>query len=416
MPSSKSLLQRFLLGALLADGITELHEVYHCNDTLACLAAIQSLDAKQLAGPHLRIHGCNGLINPHDNIIHCGESGFALRTLASVAALASRQITLTGSGSILKRPVDFFEKVFPELNVECKTNGGFLPLNIQGPLQFKDITIDGSLSSQFLSGLLMVYPLANEDHVIEVKNLSSKQYIDLTLQVMKDFGVTVTHESYQKFFIPGNQKYKACKATIEGDWSAASFMLVAGATSGAVTVENLNPDSLQPDKAIITVLKSCGVEVSIKNKSVSTISPDLKPQTLNFKPQSSNLKPFVFDATGCPDLFPPLVALATRCNGISEITGVERLIHKESNRALALQQEFSKMNDKLISIEGNKMIIRGGSPLQSATVDSHNDHRIAMSLAIAGLNVDGGIKISGCESVEKSYPDFFASLEKLRKS
>jgi 3-phosphoshikimate 1-carboxyvinyltransferase len=317
--------------------------------------------------------------------------------------------------------------VFPELGVECKTNRGFLPISIQGPLQFKNISTDGSLSSQFLSGLLMVYPLANKDHVIEVKNLNSKQYIDLTIQVMKDFGVNVTHESYQKFFIPGNQKYKACKATIEGDWSAASFMLVAGATAGKVTVNNLPMNSLQPDRAIVEVLRACGAEVILKDNSVSATSPDfiriparlshsgvaIGTQTSNLKHQASNLKPFNFDSTDCPDLFPPLVALAVRCNGISEITGVERLIHKESNRALALQQEFSKMNDKLISIAGNKMIIRGGLPLLSATVDSHNDHRIAMSLAIAGLNVEGGIHISGCEAVKKSYPDFFANLEKL---
>ncbi|MCX6275439.1 MAG: 3-phosphoshikimate 1-carboxyvinyltransferase [Bacteroidetes bacterium] len=426
VPSSKSLLQRYLIGALLAEGVTELYDVHHCNDTLACLDAVQSFQSQSQIGSGLRIEGGNGVIYPSIDRINCGESGFALRALASVAALAAGQITLTGSGSLQRRPVSFFENVFPELGVECKTNGGFLPLNVRGPMRFKDISIDGSLSSQFLSGLLIVYPLANKDHVIDVKNLSSKHYIDLTLQVMKDFGVNVTHESYQKFFIPGNQKYKSCKAVIEGDWSAASFLLVAGATAGEVTVNNLSMNSLQPDKAIVEVLRSCGAEVTLNNNSVSVTSSDFKLRTSNFKSrgfthdreqasrlQTHNLKPFKFDSTDCPDLFPPLVALAARCNGISEITGVQRLIHKESNRALALQQEFSKMNDKLISIEGNKMIICGGLPLKSANVDSHNDHRIAMSLAIAGLNVEGGIQISGCESVQKSYPDFFANLEKL---
>lgn len=434
VPSSKSLLQRFLIGALLADGVSELFDVHHCNDTLACLDAISSFRPQSLTGPGLRIEGVNGAINPDIESIHCGESGFALRALASVAALSSRKITLTGSGSLQRRPVSFFENVFPELGVECKTGDGFLPLHVQGPIHFKDISIDGSLSSQFLSGLLMVYPLAKEDHVIEVKNLNSKNYIDLTLQMMKDFGVIVNHESYQKFFIPGNQKYKACKSVIEGDWSAASFMLVAGATAGHVTVKGLSMHSLQPDKAIVEVLKSCGADVVQNDNSVSVTSPDFNPkyigdQTSNFKSQgftrdreqasrlqTPNLKPFNFDSIDCPDLFPPLVALAVRCNGISEITGVERLIHKESNRALALQQEFTKMNENLISISGNKMIIRGGLPLQSATVDSHNDHRIAMALAVAGLNVEGGIHIRGCESVEKSYPDFFASLEKLRSN
>lgn len=395
-----------MIGALLADGVTELNDVHHCNDTIACLSAIRSLMPDQPFGPGLQIRGCKAVISPQTDTIHCGESGFALRALTSIAALSFRQITLTGSGSLQRRPVNFFENVFPDLGVDCKTNGGFLPVKIKGPLQFKNILIDGSLSSQFLSGLLMVYPLAEEDHLIVVKNLNSKNYIDLTIQVMKDFGVTVTHDSNRKFFIPGKQKYKACKPRIEGDWSAASFMLVAGTTNGSVTVNNLSMNSLQPDKAIVEVLISCGSEVTVNSNSVSATSPD-------FKLRTNNLKPFRFDATGCPDLFPPLVALAVRCNGISEIIGVERLIHKESNRALALHREFSKLNEGLISVEGNKMIIRGGLPLKSAIVDSHNDHRIAMALAVAGLNVEGGITINNCEAVEKSYPEFFLHLKKL---
>ncbi|CAN5494026.1 3-phosphoshikimate 1-carboxyvinyltransferase [soil metagenome] len=400
VPSSKSLLQRYLIASFLADGETKLRNVHHCQDTLACLNAIipaKDIEASQV--DTLSIVGWNGSIDFPSGIIYCGESGFALRALASVAALSSRQISLTGSGSLLQRPVDFFEKVFPSLGIECKSNNGFLPLTLEGPMQFRDISIDGSLSSQFLSGLLMVYPFAKEDHVIEVKNLKSKNYIDLTIQVMKDFGVNVTHEDYTQFRIPGNQKYQACNADVEGDWSAGSIMLVAGASAGEVTIKNLSMDSLQPDKSILKVLNDIGAHVQVDGNRITV--------------RKGTMHSFSFDATDCPDLFPPLVALAIQCEGISEITGVERLIHKESNRALALQQEFSKLNDKLIDITGNKMIIRGGLALNSALVDSRHDHRIAMALAITGLNVEGKISINGAESVEKSYPEFFTDLAKL---
>ncbi len=395
-----------MIAAFLADGLTELKNVHHCNDTIACLRAVHLLNEslEMVEAPQfklLNIRGCRGRIIPSAGTVSCGESGFALRVMAAVAALSESEIILTGTGSLLQRPVSFFENVLTELKVVCKSTNGLLPLVIRGPMNFKNISVDGSLSSQFLSGLLMVYPLAGEDHTIEVSNLKSKQYIDLTIQVMKDFGVTVTHESYKQFFIPGKQKYTACSVEVEGDWSAASFMLVAGATAGEVTLNNLSMDSLQPDKLVMKVLMKAGADINVNNKSVSV--------------KKKNLESFSFDATDCPDLFPPLVALAVQCSGISEIIGVERLIHKESNRALALQLEFSKLNDKLIDIEGNKMIIHGGLPLQSAYVFSHNDHRIAMALAIAGLNVEGGITISGIESVEKSYPDFFVHLDKLMR-
>ena len=210
VPSSKSILQRYLIAGLLADGITELKDVSHCRDTLSCLSAIRNLSLQPAEEKLLRIAGCNGNIRPHTESINCGESGFALRALSAVAALSATRIVLNGVGSLLSRPVDFFEKVFSELDVECRTNHGFLPVSLKGPVHFRNITVDGSVSSQFLSGLLMVFPLAEKDHVIEVTNLKSKLYVDLTLQVMKEFGVSVTHENYKRFYIQGNQQYKAC--------------------------------------------------------------------------------------------------------------------------------------------------------------------------------------------------------------
>ena len=401
-PSSKSVLQRYIVAALLADGESELRHVIHCADSIACLEAVKLLGAKVsggLGGGVIRIAGCRGKILPVADVINCNESGFALRTLAAVAGLSEHEITLTGNGSLLKRPVDFIENVLPLLGIEANSNEGLLPLNIKGPMRFRDLSIDGSISSQFLSGLLMVFPFAGEEHTIEVNNLQSRQYVDLTIKVLKDFGIGVQHNNYQKFFIEGNQRYHSCSADIEGDWSSASCMLVAGATSGEITIQSLAMDSLQPDKAIAEVIRQAGAEVSVNDGNITV--------------KKGKVKSFSFDATHCPDLFPALVALAVQCEGVSEITGIHRLVHKESNRALALQKEFSKLNDKLITIEGNKMVVNGMKELKNATVDSHNDHRIAMALAVTGLNIPGGITIQRSEAVEKSYPEFFLVLSKL---
>ena len=401
-PASKSMLQRCMIAALLSPDETELHAVSHCNDTISCLKAVQVLGAKVIDDKNeiLKIKGCGSSIHPLNTEINCGESGFALRTLSAVAALSASEIHLTGTGSLMNRPVGFMTEVLHRLGVKCIASNGQLPLNIQGPVKFNDITTDGSISSQFLSGLLMIFPLAGEDHVIEVHSLKSKLYIDLTLEVMHQFGVEVFNENYTRFRIPGRQQYKGCKAAIEGDWSAASCMLVAGATAGEVTMNNLSLKSHQPDKIILRVLAESGADVQMQENKITV------------RKRGKGLAPFYFDATDCPDLFPALTALASQCEGISEITGVDRLIHKESNRALALQQEFSKFREGMISIEDNTMKIAGGK-LQGAEVHSHNDHRIAMSLAVAGLNAEGKTIINNSDAVGKSYPDFFNDLSAL---
>jgi len=402
VPSSKSILQRFLVAALLSEDETELHAVSHCSDTISCLNAVQTLGAKVIEEKDglLKIKGSGKSIHAMAHEINCGESGFALRALTAVAALSGVEIEMTGSGTLLNRPVGFMTDVLSQLGVQCNSDNGWLPLRLKGPVKFRNIVVDGSLSSQFLSGLLMIFPLADEDHVIEVRSLKSLQYIDLTLEVLKNFGVEIKNQNYMRFMISGRQHYKGCKVSVEGDWSSASCMLVAGATTGEVMIKNLSLKSSQPDKIMLQVLKESGAEVLFGENEISVKKPDQK-----------KLKPFYFDATDCPDLFPALTVLATQCSGTSEIAGVERLIHKESNRAIALQQEFSKLGG-LISIEGNTMKIEG-SRLKGAAVHSHHDHRIAMALAIAGLNTEGEVVIADSEAVDKSYPEFFNDLSRI---
>lgn len=289
------------------------------------------------------------------------------------------------------------EEALSQLGVKCETSAGFLPLTIRGPLKGGIITIDGSVSSQLLTGLLMALPIATNDTEINVANLKSKPYIDLTLQILKDFGITVDNSDYKIFRIPGKQKFKAREYTIEGDWSGASFLLVAGAINGNITLEGLNISSRQSDMAIMEALKKAGAKLIIEKGSI-TVS-------------KSELKAFETDATESPDLFPPLVALAAYCKGKTRIKGVSRLIHKESNRASALQEEFGKLGIR-ITIDDDVMIIEG-SKVSGGNVSSHDDHRIAMALAVAALGATGKVAIKDSHSVAKSYPLFFDDLKNL---
>jgi len=289
------------------------------------------------------------------------------------------------------------EEALNQLGVKCKSSDGFLPITIQGPITGGHCEIDGSISSQLLTGLLMALPLASKDSEIKVKNLKSKPYIDMTLQLLNSFGISVENSDYTLFRIPGNQKYVPHNYTVEGDWSGGAFLLVAGAISGQLTVKGLRSDSRQSDISVLKALKMAGVQMIIGEDQVEI--------------SKSELKPFEFDATESPDLFPPLVALASYCSGISTIKGVSRLIFKESNRAKTLMEEFGKMNVK-IEVTDDIMSITGGRP-DAARVESHDDHRIAMATAVASLGATGRVSIRDSQCVAKSYPGFFDDLRHL---
>jgi 3-phosphoshikimate 1-carboxyvinyltransferase len=291
------------------------------------------------------------------------------------------------------------ESPLRQLGVECQTRGGFAPVEVKGPLKGGKVLLDGSVSSQFLTGLLFALPVCDGPSEIEVLNLKSAPYVAMTLAVLKQFGVTVAPEkSFERFIIKGNQRYKASSYQVEGDWSGAAFLLIAGAIRGKVTIQNLQTDSLQADKRILEVLDSVKAKVSITEGAVSV--------------EKNELRAFDFDATDCPDLIPPLVALACHCTGRSMLYGMDRLKYKESDRASVLLSEFAKIGASIV-ISGNQMEIEGKS-LKGGHVDTHNDHRIAMAGAIAGLNSKDGVIISGWKCVAKSYPDFFRDLEALK--
>lgn len=404
-PASKSSMQRACAAALLVKGISQLHNPGHSNDDKAALDIIQRLGAKAALENGVWTIESGG-VAPVDTTINCGESGLSIRMFTPLAALSGKEITINGSGSLVTRPMDFFDAILPKLNVKVKSQGGKLPLIIQGPLVPADIEVDGSLSSQFLTGLLMAYAAAGASNVsIKVKDLKSKPYIDLTLSVMKSFGLKVPeNRNYEEFWFDESThgpELLTHNYTIEGDWSGGAFLLVAGAIAGPIMVNGLDLTSTQADKAIVDALMAANAGIAIEAKGIRI--------------HQSAMTGFYFDATDCPDLFPPLVALAAYCKGKTTIKGVSRLAHKESNRALTLQDEFDKMG-VTIDLEGDDMIIHGTAKVKGADVHSHHDHRVAMACAVAGLRADSEMLIEEAQAVSKSYPDFYNDLKSLGAS
>jgi 3-phosphoshikimate 1-carboxyvinyltransferase len=398
-PASKSSMQRACAAALLRAGETLILRPGNSNDDQAALRVIQALGAEVIwqPGGSLLVKS-SGLIRGAEEV-NCGESGLGLRMFAPIIALSSETIRVGGEGSLLKRPMDFFDEVFPQLGIRVVSNGGKLPLEIQGPLRPTDIEIDGSLSSQFLTGLLFAFAAAGAAGVsIRVRDLKSKPYIDLTLQVMSEFGWEIGNDNYETFTFPAERQAGQREYTVEGDWSGGAFLLVAGAIAGPIKVRGLDSSSTQADKAILRAICDAGAAFEDREDALE-VGP-------------AAMRSFRFDATDCPDLFPPLVALASFCAGETEIRGVSRLAHKESNRGLTLQDEFGKMG-VAIELDGDRMIVHGGGIIKGAVVHSRHDHRIAMACAVAALKADGPVTIGEAEAINKSYPEFYLDLERL---
>jgi len=394
-PSSKSMTQRGIAAALLADGQSTILNPSYCDDSLAAISIAEGLGANiKSTVNELKITGSRKL---KDTNLNCRESGLAIRMFSPIAALYPAEIKITGADSLKKRPMKMIEETLSQLGVTCTTEGGFLPLTVHGPIKNGRCVTDGSVSSQLLTGLLMALPLTAGDSEIEVINLKSKPYIDMTIQVLEEFGIKVLNNNYRQFLIPGNQKYHAHSYIVESDWSGGAFLLVAGAINGNIKVKGLRISSKQSDVSVIQALQMAGAKMNISDKEIAI--------------SIYQLKSFDFDATESPDLFPPLVALASYCKGTSKIKGVSRLVYKESNRAVALKEEFSKMNIK-VDISDDFMTITGGQ-IQGATIDSHNDHRIAMAAAVAALGAADKVLIKDSQCVAKSYPGFFDDLRNL---
>nr|WP_320131776.1 3-phosphoshikimate 1-carboxyvinyltransferase [uncultured Holophaga sp.] len=397
-PASKSHAQRVLLLSALAQGTTRIQDPGDSGDVRACLNVVRALGARvEVEGTEVRVTGGG---RPTGEVLDCGESGTCLRSAAAVAALFEGPLSLAGHGSLATRPMGMIVEALQQLGVQVETQGGCPPVTIRGPLKGGQAQIDGSLSSQLLTGLLLALPLAVGNSVLTVKNLKSGPYVRMTLDVLRSFGLRVeAADDLSRFVIPGGQTCTGVDVEVEGDWSGAAFPLVAGAIAGEVTLSGLLPDSSQADRVILDALAAAGAH-----------SEWISPRTVRVL--QTPLKAFDFDATDCPDLFPPLAVLACHCAGTSVFRGAERLRHKESDRATALVEELGALGGQ-VRVEGDLMRITGG-PLHGGMVDSRNDHRIAMAGAIAALHASAPVGIQGPGCVAKSYPAFFEHLAVLQ--
>ena len=397
-PCSKSYAQRALALSLLANGKSTLRNIEFCDDTLSAMRCIETLGAEIERIDEATLLVTGGFA-PKSGTLQVGESGLATRLFTPIASLWNSPIIIEGRGTLLHRPMNMMIEPLRQLGVMVRDGGGLLPIEVCGPLHGGEIEVDGSISSQFVTGLLLTLPLAKNDTTLKVNGAVSIPYIDITIDTVEHFGGKVLHNDYTEFFIEGGQQYTAIDYSIEGDWSAAAMLLVAGAIAGEVTVDNISPLSKQSDTAVTRALVRAGASLISDPNSVTAAKRDLSA--------------FEFDATDSPDLFPALVALAAAANGVSTIVGTSRLEHKESHRAETLKEEYEKLGIEVDIETENVMRVRGGE-IRSARTNSHNDHRIAMSLAVSALRCDGEVVIEDAESVAKSYPTFFEDLEQLR--
>lgn len=395
LPCSKSYAQRALAAALLSDGETTLSNIELCDDTRYAMNVITGLGASvRQTGPTEYV--IRGGLAPITDTINTGESGLATRLFTPIAALCDRRMTITGTGTMLHRPIGMMIDPLRNLGVQVRSNG-YLPITVQGPLRGGETDVEAYVSSQFLTGLLMSLPLAEGDTILHVEQPNSLPYLAVTVDLASKFRIRMEHNGFREFFIPGGQHYHPAKLHIEGDWSSAAFMLVAGAIAGEVTAKRMNTLSLQADLAIIQALTKAG--------AVIITTPD------EITVRKRELTGFDFDATQRPDLFPILAVLGANCEGTTHIRGVNRLVYKESNRAEAIVSEYTKLGMD-VALEDDVMTVRGGS-LSGGTIDSCNDHRIAMAAAIAALAASGPVTITNAQAVTKSYPRFWDDLDSI---
>lgn len=413
IPSSKSLGHREIICAALANGVSTVDNISMSEDivatceTLAAFGAkFESITSKIEGRSAFRVTGCSGKLKALKNKVDCGESGSTLRFLMPFGALLDEKIEFNGRGKLVKRPLEPFFDIFLKKGIEYKKPEGLsLPLEIKGKLTAGDYELPGNVSSQFITGLLFVLPLLEGKSTITITTkLESRSYIDLTIDSLSKYGVKIKHDNYMHYEIEGNQEYIACDTMVEGDYSQIAYWLIAGVFSGPVTSKGVNLESHQGDKAVLEIMQRMGVNfkfIEDKNNTNEVIA------------NSTKTKATVIDAEDCPDIIPPLAVLASLSEGETRIINAKRLRIKECDRLLAVNTELTKLGADITELEDG-LIIKGVAGFKGgATINCWNDHRIAMSLAIAAIKCDKAIILEGAECVNKSYPNFWEDYKAL---
>jgi 3-phosphoshikimate 1-carboxyvinyltransferase len=399
IPPSKSMSHRAIICAGLAEGISTISNAGVSQDIEATCEAMGSFGVVVgNAASSLRIEG-SAALELKSSRINCRESGSTLRFIIPIAALTGKSVTFYGEGKLVERSLVPYFRIFEKQRIKYETDCGKLPLCINGRLAPGEFQLEGNISSQFVSGLMFALPLLGGDSQITITTeLESKAYIDLTMKVLKGFSIYIENHDYRTFIVKGNQKYRATDYHVEGDFSQAAFWLTAGALGSELVCRGLDMGSLQGDKAVVDIIGEMGGRLVIDGDTVRSLTADTKGK--------------VIDASQCPDLVPILAVLGALSEGRTEIVNAQRLRLKESDRLKAISSELGKLGACIME-KPEGLIIDGIKSLRGGRVDSWNDHRIAMALAVAATRCEAPVIISNASCVKKSYPDFWEHYKVL---
>jgi 3-phosphoshikimate 1-carboxyvinyltransferase len=399
-PPSKSYTHRALIAGALAEGTTTVLGPLDAEDTRLTAEALMLLGVKVKKHPgRIVITGCDGDIsNRGTTTLDLENSGTSLRLLTSLGMLCRHPVVLTGSARMQERPIGPLVQALNALggSVDFLGNSGFPPIRVSGKMVGGPVTIDGSMSSQFISSILMTAPYAAHDVEIKIPAPpSSASYLDITADVMQAFSGRVTHAGYDRFLVSTDNRYKGRAYTVEGDWSSASyFFAIAAICGGKVTVDNLVPTSVQGDRRFPDALAAMGCTVSYGKSSVTVEG-------------ARDLQGITIDMATSPDTVQTLCMVAAMARTPTTITGISHLKFKESDRISETAERLRSMGGR-VEVSGDALTL-SPAPLHGGTVDPANDHRTAMSFTVLGLGT-GGITITNAECVNKSFPGFWDEL------
>jgi 3-phosphoshikimate 1-carboxyvinyltransferase len=397
VPSSKSYTIRGLMCAAMARGASDLLSPLASDDTAAAVRVLQQIGVEiNLEKDKWTVTGGNFKASRAD--LFCGDSAATLRFMSAISALVPGRSRLTAGPSLAKRPVKTLVDALRKWGVDISCRGETAPVIVSGNGFKGGITeLPGNISSQFVSALLLIAPMADKDAFVWLTTpLESESYVAMTLECLNKFGIAVKASDEMMEFEVIPQSYRPAVYKVEGDWSSASYLLALGALCGETRVKNLNAMSLQGDKEMVKILRQFGAEVNVSLDEVTV--------------KEKNRKTLKANLNECIDLLPTVAVMAALAEGESQLSGIKRARLKESDRVQVLKEELYKCGVS-VKLEEDKMIVQGGT-LKSAQMDAHGDHRMAMAFSLLGA-ASGNITIQGAECVSKTFPEFWPALRGL---
>lgn len=394
IPPSKSMAHRAIICAALADGVSHLTNIDFSDDIRATIDGMRQLGAQIDTGADcVSIRGIRRFDQLNSQVIDCQESGSTLRFFIPLFSLCDQTVRFIGKGRLMQRPQDVYEELFARQGLQFTHDEQGIV--ISGALAPGRYEVDGSISSQFITGLLFTLPLLEEDSIIQIRPpFESRSYIDLTLEMLKKFGIRAVYEDALTLRIPGRQRYVPCDVRVEGDYSQLAFFAVLAAVQGDLAIHGVSGSSAQGDRQILSILHDFGAS--------------LQPLDDGFLIHRGSLKAAPVDLNDCPDLGPILFVLAAMAEGTTHISHAGRLRIKESDRIAAMEEELRKFGVRITSDEDNVWIEGQNTPYAcEETLSGHNDHRVVMALCVMALCSSSVCTIEGAQAIRKSYPSFF---------